>query len=69
VAPVHSRWGTVTLILDNEAFRKGFLAAREWYFQDIDGQDGHPPKEPEHPVRLVSERVLRPIVQPDEQGR
>jgi hypothetical protein len=27
--------GTITLVLDNEAFRKGFLAARQWYFQDI----------------------------------
>jgi len=34
------QWGTITLILDNEAFRKGFLSAREWYFQDIYGEKG-----------------------------
>lgn len=35
MAPQQVQWGTITLILDNEAFRKGFLAARAWYFQDI----------------------------------
>ncbi|HLG75309.1 MAG TPA: hypothetical protein VKV37_09945 [Ktedonobacteraceae bacterium] len=34
------QWGTITLILDNEAFRKGFLSARQWYFQDIYGKEG-----------------------------
>jgi len=34
------QWGTTALILDNEAFRHGFLAARRWYFEDIDGEDG-----------------------------
>jgi hypothetical protein len=62
-------WGNVTLILDNEAFRKGFLAAREWYFQDIYGEDGRPPEEPQHATQLTSEEVLRLIVQPDSQGR
>lgn len=32
------QWGTITLILDNEAFRKGFLEARRWYFADIYGR-------------------------------
>ena len=63
------RWGTITLILDNEAFRKGFLAAREWYFQDIYGEDGRQSEEPQHAVELTSEAVLRLVVMPDEQGR
>jgi hypothetical protein len=62
-------WGNVTLILDNEAFRRGFLAARQWYFQDIYGEEGRPPEELEHAVQLTSETALRLIVQPDEQGR
>ena len=62
------RWGTITLILDNEAFHRGFLAARQWYCQDIYGEDGRPPEEPQHAVELTSEAVLRLIVQPDEQG-
>ncbi len=28
MAPQQVQWGTTTLILDNEAFRRGFLAAR-----------------------------------------
>ena len=59
----------MTLHLDNDAFRKGFLAARQWYFADIYGEDGRPPEEPQHAVQLTSEEVLRLIVQPDEQGR
>jgi hypothetical protein len=31
------QWGNVTLILDNDAFRHGFLSARQWYFADIYG--------------------------------
>ena len=63
------QWGTIALILDNEAFRKGFLAAREWYFADIYGEDGRKPEEPQHATALTSETALRLIVQPDEQGR
>src|SRR5579863_2681355 len=63
------QWGTITLILDNEAFRRGFLSARQWYFQDIYGENERPPKEPQHAVELTSETVHRLIVQPDEQGR
>jgi hypothetical protein len=62
-------WGTITLILDNEAFRKGFLSARQWYSADIDGEDGRAPQEPQHAVSLSSEEVLRLVVMPDEQGR
>lgn len=62
------QWGNITLILDNEAVRKGFLAAREWYFQDIYGEDGRAPEEPQHAVQLTSEEVLHLVVQPDEQG-
>ena len=58
-------WGTITFILDNEAFRKGFLAAHEWYFQDIYGEDERPSEEPQHAVQLTSETVLRLIVQRD----
>jgi len=29
------QWGTTTLILDNEAYRRGYLAARQWYFADM----------------------------------
>src|SRR5215471_13052766 len=69
MAPPQVQWGTITLILDNEAFRKGFLAAREWYFADIYGEDGRKPEEPQHATALTSETALRLIVQPDEQGR
>ena len=40
------QWGNVTLILDNDAFRHGFLSARQWYFADIYGEKGRPPEEP-----------------------
>ena len=63
------QWGNVTLILDNEAFRKGFLAARQWYFADIYGEGGRAPEELQHTTQLTSEEVLRLIVQPNEQGR
>jgi hypothetical protein len=69
MAPQHIQWGTITLVLDNEAFRKGFLAAREWYFADIYGADGRNPEEPQHAVELKVEEVLRLVVMPDEQGR
>ncbi len=52
------QWGMTTLMLDNEAFRRGFLATRRWYFEDLYGEDGR-----------QSEEVLRLVVMPDEQGR
>jgi len=63
------QWGTITLILDNEAFREGFLAARRWYFADIYGEDGHTAQEPQRMTSLTGEEVLRLVVMPDEQGR
>jgi hypothetical protein len=63
------QWGTITLTLDNEAFRHGFLAARRWYFEDIYGEAGHQPEEPQRAISLSSEEVLRLVVMPDEQGR
>ncbi|MGZ3611134.1 MAG: hypothetical protein ACXVBU_13855 [Ktedonobacteraceae bacterium] len=63
------QWRSVTLHLNNEAFRKGFLAARQWYFADIYGEDGRKPEEPQHAVELTAEEVLRLVVMPDEQGR
>jgi hypothetical protein len=62
------QWGSITLHLDNEAFRRGFLAARQWYFADIYGENGHVPEEPQHAVELTSEEVLRLVVSPDHQG-
>lgn len=47
MASQQAQWGTTTLILDNEAFRRGFLAARQWYFQDIYGEDGCAAEEPQ----------------------
>ena len=67
--PTSISWGTITLILDNEAFRQGFLAARRWYFEDSYGQDGRQPEVPHRARRLSSEEVLRLVVMPDEQGR
>ncbi len=61
-------WGTITLILDNEAFRHGFLSARQWFFDDIYGQGGRLPEEPQRARSLTSEEVLRLVVMPDEQG-
>ena len=66
MTPLKSR--TITLILDNEAFRKGFLEARRWYFADIYGENGRAPEEPERVIRLSSEDILRLIAVPDEQG-
>ena len=63
------QWGTITLTLDNEAFCRGFLAARRWYFEDIYGHDGRQPEEPQRATALTSEEVLRLIVIPDQQGR
>jgi hypothetical protein len=53
----------------NEAFRKGFLAARAWYFADMYGEDGRNPEEPQHAVELNAEEVLRLVVMLDDQGR
>ena len=69
MAPQQVQWGTITLILDNEAFRRGFLAARQWYFQDMYGEDGRPPEEPQHAAQLTTEEVLRLVIMPDDQGR
>ena len=69
MAPQQIQWGTITLTLDNEAFRRGFLSARHWYFADIYGEDGRVPEEPHHATSLTSEEVLRLVVMPDEQGR
>jgi len=68
MAPQQIQWGTITLHLDNEAFRKGFLAARQWHCQDIYGEDGRKPGEPHYAVELTSEEVLRLVAMPDEQG-
>ncbi len=68
MAPQQVRWGTITLHLDNEAFRRGFLAARQWHFQDIYGQDGRKPEVPQHAVELTSEEMLRLVVMPNDQG-
>ena len=69
MAPQQIQWGTITLVFDNEAFRKGFLSARKWYFADMSGADGRNPEEPHHAVELKVEEVLRLVVMPDEQGR
>jgi amino acid transporter len=61
--------GAITLTLDNESFRRGFLAARRWYFGDIYGQDGRKPEEPQRAFSLTSEEVLRLAVMPDSLGR
>lgn len=66
MAPQQIQWGTITLILDNEAFRRGFLSARQWYFADIYGEDGRAPQEPCHATSLTAEEVLRLVVMPDE---
>lgn len=63
------RWGAIALVLDNEAFRHGFLSARQWYFADMYGEDGRAPQEPHHATTLTSEEVLRLVVMPDDQGR
>lgn len=62
------RWGMTTLMLDNEAFRREFLAARRWYFEDLYREDGRQPEEPQRALSLTSEEVLRLVVMPDEQG-
>lgn len=69
MAPQQVQWGIITLHLDNEAFLKGFLDARRWYFLDIHGEKGRAPEEPECATTLLSGDVLRLIAVPDEQGR
>lgn len=66
--PEQVAWGPITLMLDNEDFRRGFFEARRWYFEDIYGQDGRLPEEPGRAVQVSSEEVLRLIVMPDAQG-
>lgn len=61
-----AQWGPIILHLNNEAFRRGFLSARQWYFIDIYGEDGRVPEEPEHATALTSEEVLRLTVMPDD---
>jgi hypothetical protein len=63
------QWGTITLMLDNEAFCRGVLSARQWYFQDMYGEVGRPPEEPQHAAQLTTEEVLRLVIMPDDQGR
>ncbi len=41
------QWGNIQFVLDNDAFRKGFLRGRCWYFEDTCGEDGRAPKEPQ----------------------
>lgn len=66
--PTSIPWGMTTLILDNEAFRRGFLTAHRWYFEDIYGEEGCQPEEPQRALSLTSEEVLRLVVIPDQQG-
>ena len=51
------QWGMITLHLDNEAFRKGFLDARRCYFLDSYGEKGRAPEEPQRAAHLHSEDV------------
>jgi len=69
MAPEHVQWGSITLHLDNEAFRRGFLSARQWYFADVYGEDGRAPQEPLHATALTAEEVPRLVVWHDDQGR
>ncbi len=39
------------------------------YFEDIYGEDGHQPEEPQRAISLTREEVLRLIVMPDQQER
>jgi hypothetical protein len=68
MTPPQVPWGTITLILDNEAYRKGFLEERRWYFAASYGEDGRAPQEPHHATALTGEEVLRLVVMPDDQG-
>ena len=62
------RWGTIRLILDNEAFREGFFAARRWYVEDVSGQDGRAPEEPQRADYMSSEELLRLVIMPGADG-
>ena len=42
---------------------------RELAMEAFHGEDGRPPEETQHAVRLTAETVLRLIAQPEEQGR
>jgi hypothetical protein len=68
MAPQQVQWETIALHLDNEAFRRGFLTARQWYFQDSYGEDGRKPEEPQHAVELTAEEVLGLVVIPMNRG-
>jgi hypothetical protein len=69
MAPQQIQWGTITRPLDNQAFRKGFLAARAWHFADIYPEDGRNSEQPHHAVELNAQEVLRLVVMLDDQGR
>jgi hypothetical protein len=41
MAPEHVQWGTITLDLDNETFRKAFSQGRSMYFDDCEWDIPH----------------------------
>lgn len=62
------QWGTIRLILDNEAFHEGFFAARRWYVEDVSGKDGGAPEEPQRADYMSSEELLRLGIMPGSDG-
>jgi hypothetical protein len=41
MAPQHVQWGTITLYLDDETFRKSFTNGRSMYFADSEYEYPH----------------------------
>lgn len=41
MVPQHIQWGTITLHLDNETFRKSFSSGRSMYFDDSECDTPH----------------------------
>ena len=56
------QWGSIVLLLENEEFRKAFRDGRQYYFEDINGE------QPQRAARMTSEEVLRQIMGCDEHG-
>jgi len=61
--PQQVQWGSIVLLLEHEEFSQAFREGRQYYFEDINGE------QPQRAVRMTSEDVLRQIMGCDEHGR
>jgi hypothetical protein len=57
------QWGIVEFIFDNEAFQKGFMDGRRYYFEDC-----QPEEVPTRAITLTACDLLHVVAVPDHQG-